>query len=128
MSENKNELNSLKDSVIERLKGSFSNLERAIVGAKERLAVTPDVDNKVIDRISQYELVLDKQKSIADALANSFAAGDFTEVARQVNLINNLSSMIIDDAKQIITGLQQNGGIETSEPENDDFEWKDKLC
>jgi len=122
------DIETLKASVVDRLHGSFSNLERAISGAKERLSTNPQVDPQVVERIMQYETVLTKQRSIAAELAENFAKGDFKEVARQVNIINNLSSMIIDDAKQIIIGLQESSGFDTGEAENDDVEWKNNLC
>lgn len=122
------DLKTLKDSVIQKLSGSFANLERAITGAKERLCDNPNVAAGVVERIAQYEVVLAKQKSIADSLAESFAKEDFNEISRQINLINGLSSMIIEDAKQIIVSLQHATQLEALEAENDDLEYKDKLC
>lgn len=93
------------NSVVGRLMNSFDDLEHAIHGARASLSRKDDVPQSVFDRLDSYQGILGKQRSLTRELAQYVKEGNVGEVGRLVNLINGLSGMIIDDARQILTAL-----------------------
>lgn len=98
----------LQQLVIDRLFDSFKDLERAIGSAKRALGDKPEPPKEILERIDGYQNILDKQKSLATALCGYAKVGNWDEVARHVKLINGLSAMIRDDAREIVAGMQPN--------------------
>ena len=94
----------MKKIIVRRLFQSFSELERAIRSAKAVLNDKGDAPEELLERIRTYEQILDKQRSLATAMCGHASLGNWDEVARHVKLINGLSYMIRDDARDIITG------------------------
>jgi hypothetical protein len=92
--------------VIRRLFQSFVELDRAIASAKATLANREDAPKELIQRIRTYEEILDKQRSLATSLCGHASLGNWEEVSRHVKLINGLSYMIRDDAREITTGAK----------------------
>jgi hypothetical protein len=60
----------------------------------------------MLERITSYEEILKKQRTLADELCRFATIGDWQEVSRHVQLINGLSAMIRDDAKEILSQAQ----------------------
>jgi hypothetical protein len=83
---------------------SFNELERAIVAARKTLENKNEPPKEILARISSYEDILDKQRNLATALCGHSTLGNWGEVARHIKLINGLSAMIRDDAKEILSG------------------------
>ena len=98
----------LQQLVIDRLFDSFKDLERAIGSAKRALGDKPEPPKEILERIDGYQNILDKQKSLATALCGYAKVRNWDEVARHVKLINGLSAMIRDDAREIVAGMQPN--------------------
>ncbi len=96
----------MKKIVIRRLFQSFVELDRAISSAKEALSKRKDVPEALMQRIRTYEEILDKQRSLATSLCGHASLGNWEEVARHVKLINGLSFMIRDDAREILADAQ----------------------
>ncbi|OVE79638.1 hypothetical protein BVY02_02645 [bacterium J17] len=94
----------MKKVIIKRLFESFSELEKAIESARETLEKKENPPVELLERISSYEGILAKQRSLATALCGHASLGNWDEVARHVKIINGLSSMIRDDAREIISG------------------------
>ena len=94
----------MKKIVIRRLFQSFVELDRAIASAKATLAKRTDVPAALVERIRTYEEILDKQRSLATSLCGHASLGNWEEVSRHVKLINVLSYMIRDDARDIVAG------------------------
>ena len=94
----------MKKIVIRRLFQSFVELERAIVSATATLAGKSNPPKELIERIRQYEEILDKQRTLATVLCGHAALGNWPEVQRHVKLINALSLMIRDDAREVLSG------------------------
>lgn len=90
--------------IISRLFESFNELERAIVSAKQTLENKSEPPKDILARIASYEDILDKQRSLATALCGHSSLGNWDEVARHIKLINGLSAMIRDDAREILSG------------------------
>lgn len=97
----------VKKIVINRLFQSFAELDRAIAQAKETLRSKKSVSQEILDRVDMYEEILEKQKSLATTLCGHASLGNWDEVARHVKLINGLSFMIRDDAREIISCAEQ---------------------
>ncbi len=87
---------------IQKLLSSFDELERAILSARDTFSRTVVPPAGMLERIQVYETILAKQRSLADELCRHVTLGDWQEVSRHVQLINGLSSMIRDDAKEIL--------------------------
>lgn len=96
----------MKKILIQRLFESFTDLEKAIQSAKKTLEQRNDSPNEILDRIASYETILEKQKALATALCGHAHLGNWDEVARHVKLINGLSTMIRDDAREIVAGVR----------------------
>ena len=88
--------------LIDRLFQSFTELERAIVSAHTILSRKTPENKELIDRIEAYENILVKQRSLATALCGHACLENWLEVARHIKLINGLSEMIRDDARDIL--------------------------
>ena len=101
--------------VITRLFESFNELERAICSARKTLEQKSEPPKDLLKRISSYEEILDKQRSLATALCGHSSLGNWDEVSRHVKLINGLSAMIRDDAREILAGGKPMVEEETAE-------------
>ncbi|MCB0324222.1 MAG: hypothetical protein KDD69_11645 [Bdellovibrionales bacterium] len=97
----------MKKIVIKRLFQSFVELDRAIASAKAALLSREDRPNELLERIKTYEQILDKQRSLATSLCGHASLGNWNEVARHIKLINGLSFMIRDDAREILAGASK---------------------
>lgn len=91
--------------IVARLLQSFSDLEKAIEGAKSNLKENVKIPDSVLERLESYSGILDRQRELAQVLEAHVSAGNLTEVARHISLINGLSGMIIDDARGLLSGL-----------------------
>ena len=96
----------MKHIVINRLIQSFGELEKAIVSARSTLEENQDTPRDILDRIDVYDEILEKQRILTTKLSAYAAEGDWREVSRHVQLINALSAMIRDDAREILTGVK----------------------
>ncbi len=88
--------------LVEKLLESFDKLERCIEITRDVLAERDGVTADVVARIDQYGQIVAKQRQLADSLRFYLENRDWSEVSRHVKLINGLSSMIRDDAHDIL--------------------------
>lgn len=93
-----------------KLHNSFSELEQAIASAKAIMGGGGRVHDRraqdsFIMRIESYEDILQKQRALASELQIHIEAENWMEAARCIRLINGLSGMIRDDAREIATEL-----------------------
>lgn len=91
----------VKPIVIKKLLQSINELETAIAKAKVSFAKRPGGE-AMIERIKHYEEMLNKQKSLTTTLCGHAVQGNWNEVNRHVKLINGLSLMIRDDARELL--------------------------
>ena len=98
----------MQNNIIEKLFGSFSELEQAINQAKSTLAEKDAIPEEIMERLDSYDGILVKQRRLAHELCEHIAKEDWEEVNRCVGLINGLSSMIRDDARAILSSLAIN--------------------
>lgn len=96
----------MKRIVINRLFQSFAELERAITTANQALKNRKDTPPELLERVRVYEEILDKQRSLATAMCGHASLENWNEVARHIKLINGLSMMIRDDARDILSGVE----------------------
>lgn len=108
----------MQGNIIERLFASFGDLERAIGSARETLAKKGEIPSDILQRLDSYDGILIKQRNLAASLCESINRGDWDEVSRNVTLINGLSAMIRDDARQILSSLSLNSD---HKQEDEDF-------
>lgn len=92
--------------IIGRLFESFTELERAIKTAKMALCNKDNPPRELMERIRSYEGILEKQRSLANALCSHVSDSNWDEVDRHVKIINALSSMIRDDAREVVSGMR----------------------
>lgn len=105
----------MKDIIVQRLLESFGELERAIASAKSALGRRGSTPASVLARIATYEEMLEKQRELFTALCGYAKLGDWVEVSRHIKLINGLSEMIRDDAREVAVLLQPGQVIEHDE-------------
>jgi hypothetical protein len=106
----------LAEEIIEKLFLSFTELEQAINSAKSTLNNKPNVPSFVFERLSSYDAILSKQRELASNLCFYVEQNNIAEIGRHVGLINQLSQMVRDDAKDIL------GVLTTENEENPDGE------
>lgn len=93
--------------IIERLRKSFDELDRAIQTAKGTLTARASVPVEILDRIDSYEDILIKQRKFAIDLQSYIEKENWFEVTRHIQIINGLSGMIRDDAREILAFLRK---------------------
>lgn len=99
--------------IVDRLMGSFVELERAIAGARANLSSKQCVPESIITRLSSYDSIIARQRELAAQLSEHIQCGNLEEISRHVNIINALSGMIIDDARTVLSLLSD--GTELAE-------------
>lgn len=92
--------------VLNKLLESFGELETAIRSARIALTKRVNPPQELLDRVENYEKILDKQRRLSTKLWEHVADSNWGEVGRHVKLINALSTMIRDDAREVVTGLR----------------------
>ena len=97
----------MQETIIQRLFNSFSELDQAIQSAKKTLSKKASIPKEVIERLSSYDGILEKQRNLADSLCKYIENSEWDEVNRHVSLINGLSGLIRDDAKAILSSLSE---------------------
>jgi len=105
----------VKKVAIKKLFESFEELEKAITSARRTLAKKKSLDPELLCRIEVYENILRKQRMLAADLCGHVAVENWSEVSRHIQLINGLSSMIRDDAREVLTGLRPTLSTEEKE-------------
>lgn len=108
----------MQGNIIEKLFTSFSDLEKAIVSAKDTLVKKGQVPAEIMKRLDSYDGILLKQRNLAMSLCEHMTKGNWDEVSRHVTLINGLSAMIRDDARMILSSLSLNSD---NKQEEEDF-------
>ena len=94
----------VKQHIFGNLFLSFSRLEKAIETAKSCVSANQSASKEILNRLHSYEEILYKQKQLANALCTHTAHRDWNEVSRHIKIINGLSRMIRDDAREIVGG------------------------
>lgn len=105
----------MKQIIFKRLFDSFSELETAVSSARKTLEKKGHVPNDMLGRIDVYEEILQKQRTLAFSLAAFVAEENWNEVNRHIQLINGLSSMIRDDAREVLAGFRTPVSLEDRE-------------
>jgi hypothetical protein len=101
--------------VIQKLLESFSELETAIRSARIALEKRPNPPAELVERVENYERILSKQRFLANDLWKHVGTSNWSEVSRHVKLINALSSMIRDDAREVVVGMRPKLSTEEKE-------------
>jgi len=94
-------------TLIEKLLESFHKLDDCISVTREVLSTKDDVSSDVLQRVEQYSQIVEKQRHLAMKLKSHLASRDWDEVGRHIRLINALSSMIRDDAEEILRSAME---------------------
>lgn len=100
---------------VKKLFDSISELERSINLAKSTFAASPALRKDLLERVSQYDKVLTKQRQLAAQLSDHIENEQWDEVARLVRVINGLSSLIHEDARSLLAEVGS-AGREPGEP------------
>jgi hypothetical protein len=93
------------EGLVERLFTSFGDLEKAIAGAREALLKSGSTHKSVFERLESYSGILTNQRRLTNELAEHLKKSDQLQVSRTVAIINGLSAMIIEDARDILAGI-----------------------
>jgi hypothetical protein len=106
----------MKPQVFDRLFTSIRRLSEAIATARKAAEeMSAEKRSTLLARLDSYQEMLDKQESCAYELYRSASHGRWTEVSRQIKIINALSGMIRDDAREIILNTKE-GIVDKSVP------------
>ncbi len=96
----------MKPDTFRTLLRSFEKLERALDTAEDA-AIAKDSED-VRRRLRSYRESLQKQKTLAESLEAYLSCGNMSEVSRHISLIRQHSSMIRDDARDIVSLTSSN--------------------
>jgi hypothetical protein len=88
--------------VIQKLRHSLDNLEHSVQTAKMAICKQTIIPTDVLKRILNYEEVICKQRILVDKLIVLLETGKATDAVHLIKVINGLSSMIFDDANELI--------------------------
>ena len=102
-------------NIIQKLFQSFTELEDAIVSAKDTLNKRGEIPVEIMNRLNSYDGILLKQRNLAHSLCAHINNGEWDEVSRHVGLINGLSAMIRDDAKAILCLIKPGAPVNAEE-------------
>lgn len=96
-----------KPDILKRLFRSFDELEAAMVSARNTLQKNGSLTADIATRMDSYDEMIAKQRKLANELVGDILnnTSNADEMARKVNLINGLSTMIKDDAREILADL-----------------------
>ena len=100
---------------VQKLFQSLDELERAITIAKRSLESRPETDEELLERVHYYEEMLGKQRKLAEGMCEYIKQENWVEVTRHVKLINGLSSLIHDDARELIAEVVANYDVVSEE-------------
>jgi len=84
-------------------------LGRAIGLAKQSVEARANPSKDVLKRINYYEEILNKQRRLAETMCDYIKQDKWDEVTRHVKLINGLSSMIHEDARELVAQILAGG-------------------
>jgi chromosome segregation and condensation protein ScpB len=88
--------------VIKTLHESLDNLENSIRTAKAVVCKQDPVAADVLKRILNYEEVITKQRGLVNKLIVMLETGKADEAIHLIKIINGLSSMIFEDANDLV--------------------------
>lgn len=91
--------------VLERLLESLGELEDSIQAAQRALLDRANAEPELEQRLRQYEAMLLQQRRLALDLNELIEKGSWESVARSVRIINGISTMLRDDARQVVASL-----------------------
>lgn len=95
--------------LIDRLYQSIEGLERAVEAAgislEEKAKNGAQDIHPILYRLDEYRSIISKQKQKVQELCIALQNQDFHEVTRLVTVINGISQMIRDDAREILANL-----------------------
>lgn len=108
---------------VRKLFRSLDELERSIAAAKEYLKGCDPIPFEVLKRINEYERIVQKQRYYGRELAKHVVYQNWSEVSRNIRLINGLSKMVSGDATDLVEAMlagnlraSTGGELEASEP------------
>jgi hypothetical protein len=90
--------------VLDRLLESLNELESSIAAA-QRAVLKGGARPEIEARLKQYEAMLVRQRQIAVSLDELISQNEWEAVNRSVRLINGISSMLRDDAREVVAAL-----------------------
>ena len=92
-------------TMVNKMYESAVEIERSMRLAKRAALRQDPVPLLVLKRIAEVEEILDTQKKLALKTADYLSNGQFDEVHRATRLISGFSTMIHDDARQILEAV-----------------------
>jgi hypothetical protein len=96
----------MRPEKLQQLERSLKNLEDAIKGVHKRFTERNDVPEHIITRINQYSDICARQHILCAELKFELEEQDIEQVAQQIKVINGLSAMLVEDVKQLLSGMQ----------------------
>lgn len=92
----------MESPILSRLFQSFDELEEAMNSARATLK-KKGADPSLFVRLDSYDEMITKQRTLANEVAEIIKnEGSLEEIGRRVKLINGLSTMIKEDAREIL--------------------------
>lgn len=102
--------------VLRKLLQSFTELESAITNARKSIEKCSTPQAEILTRITSYEDILLKQKIYVGELCQQMHLKNWSEVSRVIRIINGLSTMIRDDARELLAEPEFSGADEVDAP------------
>ncbi|MCC6221170.1 MAG: hypothetical protein IT291_08030 [Deltaproteobacteria bacterium] len=99
-------------TLVDKLLESFDKLDNCITETRDVLGAKQDVPKDVMARIDYYAEIVSKQRKLASALREHVSSANWDEVTRHVRLINGYSTMIHEDARDILASVVTDSGAD----------------
>ncbi len=95
-------------TLVDKLLESFDKLDQCITVTRDVLGAKSEVPEGVMSRIEYYTEIVAKQRELTSSLREHLSTSNWAEVSRHVRLINGYSTMIREDAQDILSGAVAN--------------------
>jgi len=89
-----------------KLTHSIKELEDAIDNASQNIQKNPKKSNHpILERLNEYKTIVLKQKIYVNQLSKEVENENHDEIYRLVNIINGISNIIKDDAREVLSNM-----------------------
>jgi len=95
------------EDILDRLKLSIDSLEESIKSSIDRIKGGSGLPKNIIDRVFSYNDIIKAQRQSILELEIAVRANDLGTIGTLVLLINARSSLIADDARDILNALKE---------------------
>lgn len=91
--------------ILQNLTQAISQLENAIITARETIQKKPSYPIEALDRLDHYMRMVDEQKACLQRISAYIAGSQYEKLSLEIARVNGLSRMVREDAGELISIL-----------------------